>query len=546
MSTSDSHESAMDGTRKNRMPVALICSLGVCLFVVFVADVALAQVSSGSERRATAVAPYDLTAWLDEQFGRIWKEVGVEVPRVDDGTFLRRVYLDLHGRIPSVAETRDFLRDESPDKRHRLVESLLVNGTRADRNSEQFAAQFARMWRRMMLPPGGTNAFMAQQFEPWLAEQFRDNTPYDQFAKRLVTARGDDGARAAAFFAAVGGNPEGYATAFSRIFLGARLGCAQCHDHPFAKWKQKDFWGLAAFFAGTTGGQQGGPASGKIEEMRKSTISHKDVEYAAKFLWGDQAEIPADKLPREVLADWMTAKDNPNFAAVAVNRMWQALNGRGLVAGVDDFDLAAPEERGPFLDELAGRFKYASYDMRWLIRGICTSRAYQAPSASADADEASVVTGRRPLKVLTSEQVFDSLEQALMLPITRSNSDSARHNGTRMQMVSRFDESVGDSPEEYSAGIPQVLMLMNGRITADAISLERSRTLKAVVEAPFLDESSKLDTLFLATLTRYPTEKEQTVLLEHIRTQPNDEDRRAAYDEIFWALLNSPEFVLCR
>ena len=142
--------------------------------------------------------------------------------------------------------------------------------------------------------------------------------------------------------------------------------------------------------------------------------------------------------------------------------------------------------------------------------------------------------------------MFDSLEQALALPITRSNSDSARHNGTRMQMVSRFDESVGDTPEEYSAGIPQVLMLMNGRITADAISIERSRTLKAVVEAPFLDDASKLDTLFLATFTRYPTEKERTVLLDHIRTQRTADDRRAAYDEVFWALINSPEFVLCR
>jgi hypothetical protein len=524
---------------------ALRCGLCVC-FAVGLASAGAALPAGGTEQQGSPVAPYDLATWLDEQFGRIWKEAGVEVSRVDDATFLRRAYLDLHGRIPSVAETRDFLKDESADKRQRLVDRLLVDAQKADWNTEQFAAQYARLWRRMMLPPGGNNAFLTQQFEPWLARQFRENIAYDQLARRLVTARGDDGARTAAFYAAVGGNPEGYATAFSRIFLGARLGCAQCHDHPFADWKQGDFWGLAAFFAGTTGNQPGGPGSGRIEEMRKSTISHKDVEYTAKFLWGGLAEIPDGKLPRDVLADWMTATDNPNFAAVAVNRVWQALNGRGLVAGVDDLDLAAPDERGPILDELAGRFKYASYDLRWLIRGICASRAYQAPSASPDTDDATLLAGHRPLKVLTSEQVFDSLEQALMLPITRSHSDSARHNGARMQMVSRLDESAGESPEEYSAGIPQVLMLMNGRITADAISLERSRTLKAVIEAPFLDESSKLDTLFLATLTRYPTEKERSFLLQHIRTQRNDQDRRAAFDEIFWALINSPEFVMCR
>jgi hypothetical protein len=142
--------------------------------------------------------------------------------------------------------------------------------------------------------------------------------------------------------------------------------------------------------------------------------------------------------------------------------------------------------------------------------------------------------------------VFDSLEQALSLPVTRSNASSARYNGTRTQMVSRLDESLGDSPEDYGAGIPQVLMLMNGPLTADAVSVDRSRTLKGVIDAPFLDEASKLDALYLAVLTRYPTQTERDFLLDHVRIQSTPEDRRTAYDEILWALLNSPEFVLCR
>jgi hypothetical protein len=522
----------------------------------FIACCVFISASSASERalsdeadqrnKAAVHNPHELTAWLDERFTSIWRDAGVDVMPVDDATYLRRVYLDLVGRIPSVSESHDFLKDESPRKRERLVETLLVDVQNPNRNSAPFAVHFARLWRRVMLPTNGTSAGLGRQFETWLTNEFRENRPYDEMTRRLLVARGEDAGQASAFYTAVGGNPESYATAFSRVFLGVRLGCAQCHNHPFSNWTKKDFWGMAAFFAGTTNGQPGAPVAQRLEETRKTTITYDGVEYAAKFLWGDEADIAATKLPREMLSQWMTSSNNRNFAATAVNRIWQALCGRGLVPEVDNLDQATNEDREPVLNELARRFAENSYDINWLVRGICASRAYQCPSASAVGTEASLYDGSRSLKVLTSEQVFDSLEQALLLPVTRSNAASARYNGMRTQMVSRLDESLGDSPEEYGAGIPQVLMLMNGPLTADAISVDRSRTLKGVIDAPFLDETSKIDTLYLAVLTRYPTEKERDFLLQHIRIQTTPEDRRAAYDEVLWALLNSPEFVLCR
>ncbi len=490
--------------------------------------------------------PFDLTAWLDAEFGRLWEEAGIDVPRCDDATFLRRIYLDLQGRIPSVTETREFLQTGAEGKRAHAVDQLIIDDESSAKNNELHAEHLARIWRRVMIPAGTANPFMGRQFEPWLEQQVRDNVPSDELARRLLTAQGAEAADAATYYAAIGGKPENYASEFTRVFLGARIGCAQCHDHPFTDWKQQDFWGVAAFFAGTALPEDQAFQGGALTEQHKTTITFEETEYAATYLRGDPAEIPKTKLPREVLARWMTSSDSRDFAATAVNRVWQHLCGRGLVADVDNLDLATPEQRGDILDQLAQKFADSGYDLRWLMSGICRSRVYQAPTVGPEEAEASPLVGRRPLKTLTPEQMFDSLEQALMLPVTRSNMESARHNGTRDQMVARLDESVSGSPEEYGAGIPQVLMLMNGRLTADATSLDRSRTLKAVIDAPFLDRSSKVDTLYLATFTRLPTEKEKTFMLDYVEQRPTAAEQRAAFSEIFWALLNSPEFVLSR
>jgi hypothetical protein len=216
------------------------------------------------------------------------------------------------------------------------------------------------------------------------------------------------------------------------------------------------------------------------------------------------------------------------------------------VAAVDDLDVASPEERQVVLDPLAKKFAAEDFDLRWLVAGVCKSRVYRCPSAKSPEEPASPLRGVRPLKTLTPEQLFDSLEQALALPLSRTAEDSARHNGQRAQLLARFDETAGQSPEEYAAGIPQVLMLMNGRLVAEATDLDTSRTLRAVVDAPFLSESDKLDTLYLATFSRRPADRERELLAAHLRGRPDPQRQRQAYAEIFWALLNSPEFVLCR
>ncbi|HZL90844.1 MAG TPA: DUF1549 domain-containing protein [Pirellulaceae bacterium] len=511
-----------------------------------------APVSAAAKPKMTT---QELADWIDARFAKEYEAAGVKpADGVDDASYLRRIYLDLQGRVPTVAQLRDFMAAESSFKRPDYVDRLLNDERRPDRFAQRSADHLGRVWRRMMIPRSAVNAGMATQLDPWLARQFSANTPYDQFARKLllvmpqppmrglapvpaVPATADPDAAAAIFQQAVGGTPENLASAYVRVFLGVRLNCAQCHDHPLADWKRTDFWGIAALFGGEKQGQA----------IPAPTIKPQTEElvFTAKLLWTEEPlkEIPANKSPREFLAEWMVSPANPNFAATAVNRIWQYLCGRGLAGSVDDLDRVSPEER-KILDELAKLFVESGYDVRWLITGICKSKVYQQVVVKdAPADEAGFV--HRPLKTLLPEQVFDSLEQALALPIAKVDK-GPRFNGDREQFVARMNESAPDSPADYKGGIPQALMLMNGKLTADATSLESSRTLRAVVEAPFLRNQEKLETLYLAALSRTPRPEEMDYFLKYVAAKSSEEERKEAFAEIFWGILNSPEFVLSR
>jgi hypothetical protein len=507
-------------------------------------------------RERPKMTSQELAGWIDRRFAEQYRQLGEQpAPLVDDATFLRRLFLDLQGRIPTVAQLRDFEADQGTLKRPNYVERLVNADQRPERYAQRTAESLSRVWRRMMVPASAPGAGMAVQLEPWLAKQFSENTPYDQIARKMLLVSlpqrmlgvapqpatpSDPDAVAAVFQQAVGVMPENLASAYVRVFLGVRLNCAQCHDHPFTDWKRDDFWGVAALFSGD---------NSKPSEARPApTIvadSNLGLSYTAKLLWSAEPlkEIPADKSPREVLADWMTSPTNPNFAATAVNRTWQYLCGRGLAGSVDDLDRVSEGERR-MLDELAKLFIESGYDLRWLTMGICQSRTYQQ-SYLPDAPDESEGFTHRPLKTLLPEQVFDSLEQTLGLPTAKAD-NGPRYNGERAQFVARMNESAPDTPVDYKGGIPQALMLMNGKLTVEATNLESSRTLRAVIEAPFLSTEEKIETLYLAALTRRPKENEMQYLLDHVRQQPGESERKQAYAQILWGLINSPEFVLSR
>jgi hypothetical protein len=469
-------------------------------------------------------SPAELAAWIDAKLEATWRAKGLPPREVAaDEVFLRRAYLELTGTIPSVAEARDFLESTSGNKRGELVRTLL--------NDKRFAEHTAGLWARTLAPVGNTRG----PLEMWLRGEVRKNTPFDQLARAVLTATGDSNAATpAGFYAAVGNTPERVAEAVGRGLLGVRLGCAQCHNHPLAAWKREDFWGLAAFFVGTA-------APGRVTDAFATRITPTDStkEYDAKFLDGPPPQFPNGKSPRAVLADWLAAAKNPYFAANVVNRVWQDLCGTGLVSTVDDLDTVAAEERAIVLDELAAKFAASGFNLRWLVEGICLSKAYQRVSAPA----AEPGTARRPVRTLTPEQVFASLDQALALKKGRTLSPRFTPEGRTLR--AQLDAARGTTPTDYRGGIPQALLLMNGSLVARATTLEDSMTLRAVVDAPFLGEADKLDTLFLAAYSRLPRADERERLTRVVRANPDPEARRQAHANIFWALLNSPEFVLC-
>lgn len=536
-------------------------AVGVCATLLGFAAPAIGQEKQPAPAEAKSgpkMTNQQLADWIDARFAKQYAAAGVEPGEaVDDATFLRRIYLDLQGCIPSVAQIRDFMVDEGSFKRQNQIDRLLNEDARPDRFAQRSAEHLARVWRRMMIPASAPQAGIGQQLEPWLARKFAANTPYDQIARKLVVvnmqqptnrlltglpaeqpiAPPDPDADAGLFQAAIGAAPENLAAGYVRVFLGMRLNCAQCHDHPFTAWEQKDFWGVAALLSDPSTQPMARPAP------TITPADGKNMTFAAKLLWTKEPlkEIPADRSPREIFADWLVSPENPNFAATAVNRLWQYLCGRGLAGSVDELDRVTEQER-EVLDELAKLFVESGYDFRWLVTGICKSKTYQQVMDIEPTEGAGFV--HRPLKTLLPEQVFDSLERALNLPVAKADK-GPRFNGERDQFVSRMNEAAPESPSDYKGGIPQALMLMNGKLTADATSLDTSRTLRAVVEAPFLDDRARLETLYMATLSRKPNERELAYLLEHVGERNADEQKQA-YAEIMWGLLNSPEFVLSR
>ena len=325
-----------------------------------------------------------LADWIDSEFAKRWQSTDQQSPpKIDDATFLRRVYLDLLGTIPPVATAREFLDSKESYKRDRLV-GLLLQDRRAPLN-------LARVWRRMMVPRGTANEQLGRQLDPWLRDQFARNVPYNEFAKSLLSvttqqatdetdpAKKQQLTGAVMFYQAAGGNAEDAADAVTRFFLGVRLGCAKCHDHPFADWKQDEFWGTAAFFSGIDNGTVADNQSARIKP------DDSEVAYSAKYLWTSApAKIPSGQFPRQAFANWMTDNTNPNFAATAVNRVWQHFCGTSLAGSVDDLDEADAEERALILDKLGAKFVESGYDMHALIRGVLKSRVYQSSTLLPD------------------------------------------------------------------------------------------------------------------------------------------------------------------
>jgi len=499
----------------------------------------------------------DLAARVDALIEeRLSAESTVSAPRSDDAEFLRRAYLDLGGRIPPASRVRQFLADSRSNKRQAVVDELL--------DSSLYVVHFSNVWRKALLPETQADPqarVLVPGFEAWLRQQLAGDANYASMVREIVTvplgagvaperlmARGTRPSPLA-YYQAKQIKPENLAASTARTFLGIRIECAQCHDHPFDSWKQDEFWSFAAFFAGMERQGQGGflAAIREVAERRELQVPGTDRSVGPVYLDGSRPLPTQTKGARELLADWMITAANPYFARAAVNRLWAHLFGIGLVDPPDDFTADNPPSHPRVLELLAEEFVSHDFDVRFILRTILATRAYQRTSRQTDPSQATPrLFARMVVKGLSPEQVFDSLAQAtgyVPTPADRQLAVPGRPNSPRNEFLELFrDES--SRPTQKRTTILQALALMNGGFVADATSLERSRTLAAIAEFPVLKTGDRVEALYLAALGRLPRPRETRRLEAYVDSGGPSQDKRQALADVFWALLNSSEFLL--
>ena len=483
---------------------------------------------------------------VDKLLVESWQAANIQpVPNSSDAEFLRRAYLDFNGVTPAVAEVRSFLRDENAAKRAELIDRLL--------QSPRYANHMANTWRNILLTESVdfTQLENIAGLQNWLREQFAQNLPYDAFvAKFLVASRLANGP--GAFYTSLELKPEKLAAKTSQIFLGVQMQCAECHDHPFDHWSQHDFWGYAAFFAQLEQRSEGRRQMlQRLVDLDRGEVTLPDTNetIAPKYPGGRRADAAEGGSRRLQLSIWMASRDNPYLPRAAVNRAWAQLFGRGFVEPVDDMSPQNRPSHPQLLDELAAYFARTGFDLKNLYRTLANTKAYQLSSGASSTAGAEYPTDEHAhlfavmnVKSLRAEQVYDSLERFLA-PASPSapTIPIGLADGRRFQFITQLRMPTRNA-RDFERGAAQALMLMNGAETNQMTSAAQGRFLTALT-APWFDNRQRVETLFLATLSRFPTEAEYAAANGVLADVATD-DIRPALGDILWALINSAEFTL--
>ncbi len=474
-----------------------------------------------------------------------------------DAEFARRLYLDLIGRIPNVSEVRTFEDDKTAGKRALLVDKLL--------KKPGHATQMARVLRAAWMPETLTDIniqFLGLQYETWLRKQLIAKTPLDKIVRKTLTAKiqaggrrnfrqlsadepEDENAPIQAFYDAGQSKPENLGSTVTRAFLGVKLECAQCHDHPFASYTREQFWEFSAFFGELNPLPRIRPSfvgpNLPQAEFNTLTIPSSAKVVTATFLDGTTPKWTELRTPRLELADWITQERNPYFARNMANRLWQQFFGIGLIDPVDELSEGNPASHPELLAELAKGLQAAEYDLQIVIRGIVASRAYNLSSHQSHASQAEPRRfARMNSKGLTANQIFDSFATATGLK-QLAGRNGANAQAGRANFRTLFPDSA--RPTETQTSILQALMLMNGKLMADQTSLDTSEILAAIADAPFFDTEQKVEALFYTALTRQPTPEEREKFTSYVDRGGPTGDATKALGDVFWVLLNSTEFL---
>jgi len=463
----------------------------------------------------------------------------------DDSEFLRRVSLDVIGLPPSIDEAKNFLADSASDKRSRKIEELLER--------PEYAAFWAQKWADLLrVREKNLSSEGVHKFHTWLVEAFRQNMPLHTLAESLLTSQGSTFLQPPANYYRTLSDPTVSVEATAQLFLGVRMQCAKCHNHPFEKWTQDNYYGLSAFFSRVkqSPGSRAGESviwvsrQGDMVQPRTGKVMQPWLPVRGTL----DGETPRD--PRVHLVEWLTADDNPYFAKVGANRIWAHVMGRGIVEPVDDFRESNPPANQELLDALADEFRDSGYNQKQILRTILNSRVYQH-SAVANAmnrtDEK--YFSHALVRMWDAEQLLDAIgyltgvwesfaglpaeTRATQLPSPDATSEFLKIFGQPDRETSCACERTHDS------SLTQALQMLSGGLVHGKLCHSENRFRQAIAQGR-RDEEILAD-LYLAAYARRPSAVEQQATLGHL--QRYSSDRQAGWEDICWSLINSKEFL---
>jgi hypothetical protein len=507
---------------------------------VFRATVPLDQPTGG-------IPDFPIANYIDELALAKWKKLGLTPSELcTDGEFIRRVYLDLCGKLPTSGEVRAFLADTRADKRAKLIDRCL--------DDRDYAAYFALRWGSILRNASLAGSEQAAYaFHEWLCDMIGRNRPYDEFVRGIVAASGEwQEAPAINWYWQMRDDQLHQPVAdTAQVFLGLRLQCAKCHHHPYERWSQDDYYGLAGFFS-RLGRKSLGEPPPYFSDRKRTTgeinpRTGKPIE--PKLLDGPVLTIPPEDDPRHKLVDWMARPDNPFFAKALCNRMWGHLLGRGLVDPVDDMRETNPPSNPELLEALAKDFIDHKFDVKHLIRTICNSRTYQLSSVPNSVNRHDKQNHARYYgKRLIAEVMLDAVDQVCGTKTTFNKmSKQARavnlpHEGFGSYFLDVFDRpprsSACECARSNSANLSSVLHLTNSPEINEKIASGNGRVAKLIQEKASPEKA--VEELFLAAFARLPTDDEKTKVMAHLG---NQKDLRRGLEDLVWALVNTREFI---
>lgn len=536
----------------------------------------IAAGAKGAEKKTAATPtrparqPKEVAQFIDREIAARLDAARVPAsPRADDAEFLRRVFLDIVGKPPTAAQAATFLDSKEPDRRTKLIDSLLV--------SPDYGRHFGERWVNVFyLTTVNQRPLPPEPFKAWFAKQLNEGRGWDAVTRDILTATGPISEAPQGLFVYYNGDmnsqfsPKILAGNIGQVYLGVQLQCAECHDHPFSAWKQTDFWNLAAFFRQVarmeTVENKNTPGVKErhleVKPGKKPPTPPKAINISipidgearnggkkvpAGFLDGTVLTADPTKSHRPPFAEWLTAKDNRLFVRASVNRFWAHFLGRGFVNPLNDFGDHNTPSHLALLDELADEFVASGFDVRHLVRCITLSETYQRTSRvmpGNDKPEAEALFARTAPKVLTPEQLYDALCGALEVPEIAPPADPKKKPNPKAppppsprEVFVAFFRGPGetDEPTELMLGVPHALKLMNDPIfnTGGRLADRVARTAKTSGEA--------VDELFLAVLARRPTDAEKKRFVAFVDEQRSP---REVYARVVWVLLTSSEFLV--